>query len=431
MSFQVAGSFVNSLQKRRATIQLYVVSTGSMIIGLGAQSLAFVIIARHMGRAEFGQLATVTAAASLGTAWAQLGTAEAMRRRVGRDASIYQSMLGHCITLIFGLGAVLTVLFAVAVSFFVHATNEPIANLGIIGLLVVCNLVMYPWILLTEQIFLAHNNFIRANLTNAGFGTLRAVTALVACTGFGVDTLSSWALWNFGAYLLGSIACAFAIFPYGSPRLGILREEIPVGVTFGVFGFLSALRANVDVLALSAIAPAAVVGTYGLARRVVAIAVVTGASLDRIVYSRLVVAGKQGPAATFELARRYAVYIVGLTGATALGLYVLAQPLLPLVFGSTFVEAIGILKILCWILPLLGLQNIAFDALNSANLHRFQVNISAVAVLFGATSVAILTHYFSVDGTLLGVYIADISLAIALWAGLVMISGRQRTRLPV
>ena len=56
-----------------------------MTIGLGAQSLAFVIIARHMGRAEFGQLATVTAAASLGTAWAQLDTAEAMRRRVGRE----------------------------------------------------------------------------------------------------------------------------------------------------------------------------------------------------------------------------------------------------------------------------------------------------------------------------------------------------------
>ena len=136
------------------------------------------------------------------------------------------------------------------------------ANLGITGLLV-CNLVTYPWILLTERIFLAHNNFIRANVTNAGFGTLRAPHGPG-----GLHRLRRGHVVDLGplelrGLLRGSIACAFAISRYGSPRLGILREEIPVGVTFGVFGFLSALRANVDVLALSATAPAAVIGTYG------------------------------------------------------------------------------------------------------------------------------------------------------------------------
>ncbi len=425
MTFQAASLFVNSLRKRMPTIQLYVVSTGSMMVGLAAQSLAFVIIARHLGKVQFGQLASVTAAASLGAAWAQLGTAEAMRRRVGRDVSIYRRVLGHSITLIFGWGSVLALLFAVAVSLFVHAAEQPIANLRIVGLLVVCNLVLYPWIVLTEQIFLAHDNFIRANFTNAGFGTLRALAAFVACSGFGVDTLSTWAFWNFGAYLLGSIACALAISPYGSPRLGILREEIAIGVTFGISGFLANLRANVDVLSLSAIAPAGVVGTYGLARRVVGIAVVTAASLDRIVYSRLVVAGKRGPAATMKVANRYALYAVGLAGATGLGLYLAATPLLPLIFGASFVEAIRILKVLCWTLPLLALQNIAFDALNAANLHKFQATISTIAVLFGATIVATLTYKFSVNGTLVGIYIGEISLAIALWAGLTFIAGRQ------
>ena len=425
MSFQVASFLVSSLKKRTSAIQLYIVSTGSLMIGLAAQSLAFVIVARHLGRVQFGHLAAVTAAASLGTAWAQWGTAEAMRRRVGRDASIYRQVLGHCITMILGGGAVVTVLFAIGVSQFVHVSEQPIDNFRTVGLLVVCNLVMYPWIVLTEQIFLAHDNFVLANCVNAGFGTLRALTAFVACSGFGVDSLSAWAFWNFGTYLLGAIACALVIAPFGSPRLGILPEEIPIGATFGISGFWAYLRTNVDVLALSAVAPASVVGTYGLARRVLGIAVVSAASLDRLVYSRLAVAGKGGPSATMKLAYRYAFYAAGLAGATAIGLYLLATPLLPLIFGRSFIDAIGILKVLCWILPLLALQNIAFDALNAANLHKFQTSISTIAVLFGAAVVSILTYKFSVEGTMIGVYIGETSLAIALWVALVIISRRR------
>jgi O-antigen/teichoic acid export membrane protein len=409
-----------------ANIQLYAVSTASLMVGLGAQSLAFVIIARHLGKAQFGQLAAVTAAASLGTAWAQLGSAEAMRRRVGRDPSIYRNVLGHCITLIFGWGSVLTLAFAVGVSLFIHLAEQPIPNFGIVGLLVVCNIVLFPWIVLAEQIFLAHNDFVRANVTNAGFGALRALTAVVACSGFGVNTLSAWAFWNFGAYLLGSVACAVVVSPYGSPRLGLLREEIPIGATFGVSGFLGYVRANVDVLSLSAVAPPAVVGTYGLARRIIGLAIVPNSSLDRIIYSRLVVAGKGGPAATIKLAYRYAFYGLGLAGSTALALYLIAGPILPLIFGKSFVESIGILKVLCWIIPCLAAQFIAFDALNAANLHKFQTFVSTITVLFGVAMVIALTYKFSVNGTLIAVYIAEGSLAITLWAALVIISGRKK-----
>jgi len=303
------------------------------------------------------------------------------------------------------------------------------ANLGITGLLV-CNLVTYPWILLTERIFLAHNNFIRANVTNAGFGTLRAPHGPG-----GLHRLRRGHVVDLGPLELRGLLRRIDRLCLRNLPLWIPSSRNPArgnscwsdfwGVRISVCVARQRRRTGVERNRAG--------GGYRyvrLAGRVVGIAVVTGASLDRIVYSRLVVAGKRGPAATFELAQRHAVYIAGLTGATALGLYLLAQPLLPLVFGSSFGDAIGILKILCWILPLVGLQNIAFDALNAANLHRFQVNISAVTVLFGAAMVAILTHFFSVDGTLLGVYISEISLAIALWAGLAMISRALRTRLP-
>jgi O-antigen/teichoic acid export membrane protein len=213
-----------------------------------------------------------------------------------------------------------------------------------------------------------------------------------------------------------------AVYSYGPARIGILRDEIPIGVTFGISGFLLSLRANIDLLALSAIAPAALVGAYGLARRIVSIALVTGASLDRIVYSRLAVAGQKGPAETFKLAQRYVVYAVILTGATSIGLSFILAPGLPLIFGDRFEDAIGILKVLSWTLILTGIQNIGFDALNAANRHKLQVTISGAAVLIGASTVLALTLRYGIQGTYLGVYFSETISAIFLWAGLIIVS---------
>ena len=161
-------------------------------------------------------------------------------------------------------------------------------------------------------------------------------------------------------------------------------------------------------------------------------AVVTGASLDRLVYTRLVIAGKGGPNETLKLARRYVVYAVALTGATSVTLYFIFSPLMPLIFGIHFGEAIVQLRILCWTLILTGTQNIAFDALNAADLHRTQVTISVVAGLIGSFAVGVLTLTYGVDGTYFAVYFSELFLAVSLWAGLALISRhRKRAMQPV
>jgi O-antigen/teichoic acid export membrane protein len=420
-------SFARALAQKLPVVILYIGATSSLMVGIATQSIGFVILARFLGKAQFGQLATITALGSLGAAWVQLGSSEAMRRRVGRDPSEYGVVLGHSLILIFGWGGVVTILFAGITSLLIHISTDHFTNFIIMLMFVVCNLVFYSWITLTEQIFLAHGDFTRGNLINAGFGVVRASAALAACVGFGVQSLATWAVWNASAYLGGSLLCALAVSKFGRPRGSILRDELPIGVTFGISGFLSALRGNVDLLALSVAEPAAVVGVYGLARRVVAVAAVTGASLDRIVYTRLVIAGQGGPRKTFELARRYVVYAVILTGATSLALFLVVAAFLPLIFGSHFSEAIGVLRILCWILIFTGVQNIAFDALNAANLHRPQAAISTVAVLIGSAIVLALTLIYGIEGTYVGVYLSELLIAIALWSGLVLISYRRES----
>jgi O-antigen/teichoic acid export membrane protein len=423
-------SLTNALAQKISTIILYISSTSSMVVGIATQAIGFVILARFLGKEQFGQLATITAATGLGAAWVQLGCAEAMRRRVGRDVSTYGSVLGHCVTLIFGWGSIVAIVFAAVASTIVHIEAESLFNFAILLMFVVCNLIFFPWISLTEQIFLAHGNFTRGNLVNAGLGVLRALAAVVACLGFGVHSLSHWAMWNVAAFVGGSVICAMAISKYGKARLGILREEIPIGITFGISGFLGALRGNVDILVLTAVTPLATVGAYGLAKRIISIAVVTGASLDRLLYTRLAVAGQGGASETFKLARRYVVYAVVLTGATSIALFVASSSVLPFVFGNHFGESIDILRTLCWVLILYGVQNIAFDALNAANLHRLQVAISTGAVLIGSAAVTALTLKQGLAGTYVGIYISEVIGTIALWSGLTLAASWRRNAKP-
>jgi O-antigen/teichoic acid export membrane protein len=419
--------FVDVVIKSLPAIRLYITSTSLLTIGIAAQSIGFVVLARWLGSDQFGHLSMITAATNLAGAWCGLGTGEAMRRRAGREPALYPRLLGHSLILMLVSGAVLTAVMSVAIASSITIVTDPSENYAIIALLVSSNIVLFAWISLTEQILLAHSQFTRANLLNSGFGIARALTALVACLGFDIHSLSAWALWNFATFAAGSLACACLLFRYGAPQWRLLWDEIPLGVTLSISGSIAALRQNVDVLALSAMAPPHLVGAYGVARRVLGMAVVTGASFDRLIYNKLAIAGKSGPAATLCLARRYVIYAIGLTGLTSATIFVLA-PLLPLLFGTDFVDMVWIVKALCWTLILTAVQFVAFDAINAADQHRIRLVVGTVIGLAGAALIIGFSLAFGTTGTFVAVYVTEISTAAALWMTLKLLSDRQQRR---
>jgi len=407
---------------RAPAIWLYIVSTSSLLGGVVAQSVGLVIVARFLGNENYGRLAMITAVGSVLASWVLLGSNELMRRHVTKHPEEYALVLGHSLILVFGMGAVFAATVAGVLSQFLTVAPDPLSNYICCLLLVAANVVLYPWTTIVEQVFLVHNRFGQANAVNFGFGMLRALTAAVACIGFGVHNVSAWAVWNFGAYALGGIVGAVAIASYGAPRFGVIWREIPVGVTFGISGFMYNLRANVDVLSLGIVAPPEVVATYSLARRVVNTAVIVGASLDRLVYSKLVQAGRRGVSMSFSLAQRYAVYALVLTGAVAMALFIGAPFYMPILFGKTYAGSALLVRYLCGIVVTVSLQNVAFDALNAADLHRFQTKMSVVTVLAGSAAIFALTYRLGLPGVVLGVYLSELALTLVLWAGLARVS---------
>jgi O-antigen/teichoic acid export membrane protein len=418
-------TFINAVTRNLPAIRLYVSSTSMLMVGIAAQSIGFIVLARCLGSDQFGHLSMITAATNLGAAWCGLGTNETMRRRAGREPSLFPTLLGHCLILLFVSGTVLTAIMSIAIALSIRIVADPIENYTVILLLVSSNMVMFTWIGLTEQALLARCEFTRANLLNSGFGITRAAIAIVACLGFGIESLSAWALWNCAAFAAVSLVCAGLLRPYGAPRWRVLWDEVSLGITLSISGSIAALRQNIDLLALSTMAPPHLVGAYGVARRVLSVAVVTGASLDRLIYANFAIAGKRGPSATLRLARRYVLYAIGLTSVTSITIFILA-PLLPWLFGKDFDDTIWILQVLCWTLILTSIQFIAFDAINAADQHRIRLIAGTVVGIAGTALIVGLSLAFSITGTFIAVYLTELSMATALWITLKMLSDRQR-----
>ncbi len=419
-----------AVMQKLPAIRLYARSTGMLAAGILAQSLGFVVLARWLGGDQFGHLATITAVTSVGGAWCGLGTGEAIRRRVGRDPSVYPAMFGHSLILLISSSAILTALLSVGMASVIKVAANPAENFEAILLLVISNMGLFAWIGLTEQIHLAHRQFGAANLVNVSWGITRAAAAFVACLGFGINTVLGWAVWNAGVSVLVSIVCALGISRYGGPQWRLMREEVPLGATLSMSACIAVLRQNADLLALSAVATPHLVGAYGVARRIISTATVVGSSFDRLIYSQFAIAGTRGPSETLQLAKRYVLYGIGLTGMTSVCVFV-ASPLLPLLFGVDFTDAVWIVQLLCWTLILTAIQFIAFDALNAAEQHRVRLLVGTVVGLGGAGLIVTLSLALGTTGTFVAVYLAEISMAGALWQALKFVSGRRVDRSPV
>lgn len=414
---------VRDLRRALPLAGLYLGSTASLLIGTGAQLVAFVVLARHLGVEQFGQLMTITAATNLGAQLCGVGANEGLVRRVARDAADYPLLLGHTIILMGISGAVLTAAVTLGLVALTTVSDSPHANIFGLLIFVVSNVILFRWVLVVEQIFIAHWRVVSANLVTVGFALARMLTAVVACIGFEVARIETWALWHGAVHLVAALCGALAIARFGAPRWRILREEIPFGIHFSTPWLFWSLRQNVDLLILSLVAPPAVVGSFGVTKRILDASLLPITSLNRLLYPRLAVAGRDGARATLIMTLRFLTAIVAIAASTSLALY-LAAPWMPGLFGRGFGEMVLFLQILCWVLVAVAVQNAAYEALGGADRHGIRALVynsgSAAATLL----IAVLTYAFLVPGTFVAIYVSEILIAALLWGTLVWL-GRE------
>jgi len=409
-------------------VMSYMASGGSLLISAAAQLITFAILARTMGTSQFAVYVTISAFTNVGTQICGLGSQESMVRRVARELSFYPTMFGHVMLLTLSTGVLMVLVGIAALPFMISLPAAEMPSLLAIALLLVTNILLVKLIGVATAAYIAHSNFAAANLIEVVFAIVRAGTAILACLFFGVKAVEQWADWMFVSHAALAAVCLVLMWRLGRPVLRIVREEIPIGTLFSTQFIFKAVRANTDLLVLSMIASPEVVGSYGVARRILDSSYMSIEALNRLIYpgsARLLVDG-------FHVAYGRVVKVmaaaVGIAVSASTAIFILA-PLMPLLFGDQYVSMVSFIRAICFVIVPTAITGVVLEAFGAAGKQGVRAAIYNSANIIAAALVAFATLHFGVSGAFWSYYAVEIATAVIAWQVLSRYVRADRDRL--
>lgn len=400
----------------------YMFSGGSLLTAAAAQLVTFAILARYLGAEQFGIYVVVTAITSIAVTVSGLGGQESLVRRVARNPAIYPAMLGHALLLLALSGGVLVGLGLLALPTLWPLHPDPTTNHLSYVFILLANVVLYRFIVIAGQSFIAVSRFGPANAIEIWYALVRTGAAVLGCVIFQVDTVAEWALWLFGSHLLVALTCAAALRDFGRPQFRIVRDEIVLGLLYCSQFVVRTIRQNADLLVLGMIAVPEIVGSYGIARRLLDSSYLSIEALNRLVYPGSAAASASGLHAIQDRTQKVAYASGGVSVLAAVAMFVLA-PVLPVIFGHEYVSAAHFARILCWAIIPFALYAVALDALGASGRQGARSFVLNSVNGAGALLIAGATWYAGVNGTFLAFYATEIAMVTLSW---IVFSGETR-----
>ncbi|MDR0253644.1 MAG: lipopolysaccharide biosynthesis protein [Brucellaceae bacterium] len=392
----------------------YMASSGSLIMASAAQLVTFAILARFLGAAEFGMFITIMAITSIVVHVCGMGGAECLLRRVAQDNKIYPVMLGHNLILVGISGSILVALGMIILPYWISFSTDPATNRISLLLFLVTNILLLRLILLVEAVYIGHSDFKAANLSVVGFAFARTLAAVLACMVFSVDTINGWAWWQFLCHLLVAGAYWLWLARLGKPKFRIVREELKLGIFFATPFIFRAIRQNIDLLLLGLLLSPAVIGSYGVARRIVDSSYLNIDAMSRLLYPRFAKMSANGIDKAWPLAQKAALMALGIAVFTAAFIYFLA-PYLPLIFGEEYQSMVYFTQVLCWVIIFYALWSVGVEVMGAAGEHGYRAAILNTGNILGAPVLALATWLMPPTGTFISIYLIEFSIALCTW----------------
>ncbi|MHB8837464.1 MAG: oligosaccharide flippase family protein [Gemmatimonadaceae bacterium] len=114
------------------------------------------------------------------------------------------------------------------------------------------------------------------------------------------------------------------------------------------------LYVQANTIILGAMAPAAVVAAYGGAERIVRAAINLLIPINQAVYPRLSLLAKTAPARAMRETRWLLMGLVTLGACGAVGIALLAGPIVQLLLGASFITSVPVMRVLVFTIPLVA-----------------------------------------------------------------------------
>lgn len=331
------------------------VQAGGEVAGRLASLALFVAIARELGEGGLGDFVFGTSVAAVLFTFAGFGTDQVVAREVARDRQRAHDLLANVVVLKLLISAALLPLMAAAVTLSGQSAHITVA-LVLLGTGVAIEIV-------TKSVYAVLQAYERFELVSASLVLQRTLTAAagIAVLVRGGDLLGVGVVVAAGA-LIGLLSAVLWLYGrVARPRLSVERSRwaeiaragIPVGLAIALYAVLLRL----DAALLGFLKDSAAVGAYGAAFRIVMATTFVPWAFAAAALPWL---SRQVEREGSSLARAYELGLKGLVAillpvATAVVLY--AEPVVELLYGLGFNDAVTPLRILAPIMVLYGVNS--------------------------------------------------------------------------
>lgn len=399
----------------------YLASATTMSFSAGCQLLWFIILARGLGVAHFGELMVITGVNTMAATVCTWGSGEVIVRRTSQRKSDFALMLGHGLLLIGAVGTILVIMAVFLLRLLVADQSVTTISLALFS---VTQILVFSFVNLATSAFIGLGDFRLANLIEAGSSVTRLLSASIACLVFDVTTLDDWALWTTYANLILALTCGLLLRPFGPPVWRIDRRELGLGFHHSTPLFVHTVRFNVGRVALGMVVPPSTLGVYAAAMRITLVSNTVVSSLNRIIYPKFAKRIARGIAGSFRLAIAYALVVTVLSTSTASGVYLIA-PYLPILLGEAYHGVVFDLQVLCWLIIPMAITTVPYDILGAMEQHNLRAKVHNRILLIGAAGIALSIFFFGVMGAFVSFYIVEIALLAGIWMAFVRVAAED------
>ena len=398
-----------------------------MLLGHGAQlpirAVYFILIARSLGAEGYGAFVGVTAFVSVLMPFASMGSGNILIKNVSRDHSTFPEYWGKTIFLTCSSGFLLSLLTLGLSTYILPATIPFLLVVSV----AIADLIFLALLNVSCQAF---QGFQRLGMTSflLILPNCTRLLALVVLIIFKEPTPL-----DLGYIYLVSTGVAFLVGIYMvSARLGkfdrcrkVSFSEIKEGLYFSVAQCSHSIFNDIDKTILTRLASLEAAGIYAAAYRLIDVAFIPVRSIISASYARFFQSGIHGMRGTVTLVGK----LLPLSAAYGLLVSLLifwCAPLLPLILGSEFTEAIHALR---WLSLLPFLKVLHYFPANALTGAGFQGLRSSLLVATAVLNVGLnlwLVPKYSWKGSAWASLACDSIYAVIIW-GAVLYKLRANT----
>ena len=398
----------------------------SKLFNVVMQAAYFVIVARLLGKENYGSFIVITATASIVFPFVPMGSEHLLVKSVSTNRALFATYWGNGLTLLSANGALFTViLFLLTPLLFPQNVSWiailPILVADLIGLAI---------------LDLGFKSLMAVNMVNktAQLGILNTCGKLLAALSLAAFfTNPSVATWSYLYFCSSTIMAIVTIVlvnkMIGSPRplLSELKSNLVQGLYFSISTSANNINTSLDKSMLGKLSSVGAAGIYGSAYRFIDVGNVPLLAIFGATYTRFFKHGASGIKGSLKFAQRLLPMLILYAIASIVGYWFLA-PFIPTILGSEYGEAI---EALLWLSPLPAIatfQYLAADTLTGSGNQKARSIVQVGAAITNILLNIWLIPRFSWKGAACATLISDSLRLICLWVIVFLLYQKETER---